>query len=281
MAEPATSPSPVPDETPAEQLTTGWEPDLDAGDSLLRRFVLANADRNATMAELVGGRHHRSDAVAAADPASPVLFDNAAVILRPPEQVDFTAVIAEVLGFYPPDRHFVLLSAFPTPDLRPAGLELMGHPPLMFRPAGGVAPPLPEGLQIARVSEETGLRDFLGTLTEAYPMPAAGGSPLARAAVLGADDLRFFVGYLDGRPVATSGARVGHGLIDVEWVSTRAEARRRGIGAALTWAATLAEPGLPAGLIASDDGQGVYEAMGYLRILRLTMWHRPPAVTTG
>jgi predicted GNAT family acetyltransferase len=77
--------------------------------------------------------------------------------------------------------------------------------------------------------------------------------------------------------VATAGARLGHGLNDVEWVSTRPEVRGRGYGAALTWAATLVEPDLPAALLASDDGQPVYEQMGYLRIMRLTVWHRPPA----
>jgi hypothetical protein len=44
----------------------------------------------------------------------------------------------------------------------------------------------------------------------------------------------------------------------------------------VTWAATLVDPALPAVLIASDDGQGVYRAMGYIRVQRLTMWHRPP-----
>jgi hypothetical protein len=63
---------------------------------------------------------------------------------------------------------------------------------------------------------------------------------------------------------------------DVEWVSTRSQHRRWGIGQALTWAATLAAPELPAVLIASDDGQGVYESMGFVRLLRLIMWHRPP-----
>jgi hypothetical protein len=64
------------------------------------------------------------------------------------------------------------------------------------------------------------------------------------------------------------------GLNDVEWISTRPEARGRGIGAAVTWAATLADPALPAMLIASDAGQPVYERMGYLRVTRFTLWFR-------
>jgi hypothetical protein len=43
------------------------------------------------------------------------------------------------------------------------------------------------------------------------------------------------------------------------------------VGAAVTWAATLAEPALPAVLIASELGVGVYRAMGYLPVARWTM----------
>ena len=261
-------------------LTHGWEADLPAEDSLLRQFILANAERNAFIADTVGGRSSRWDDVAVADPRSPVLFDNAAVLLQPPPYVDVEAAVARVLDFYPPERHFVLLSAWPTADLAPLGLELMGHPPLMFRQPGGTAPPLPAGLTVRRVGDADELATFLQTLVEAYPMPGAEGSALGDPAIL-SGPVQLFVGYVDGVAVATAGARVGHGLVDVEWVSCRPAYRRRGIGAALTWAATLCEPALPAALIASDDGQGVYAAMGYLRLMRLTMWHRPPLPSPG
>jgi len=135
----------------AEHLTHGWEADLSADDSLLRRFVLANAERNEFIAASAGGRSARWDDVAAADPASPVLFDNAAVLLQPPAYAPADDAARRALDFYPPDRHFVLLSAWPTPDLGPLGFELMGHPPLMLRPPGGSAPDLPAGLTIREV----------------------------------------------------------------------------------------------------------------------------------
>ncbi len=257
-----------------EHLTHGWEPELDPGDSLLRRFVLANAQRSMDLADRAGGRSRTTPEVSMADPASPVLFDNVSVLLQPPAYINLEATIEAVLGFYPPERHFALLSAWPTPDLSRFELELMGHPPLMFRAAGGQAPPMPPELDVRAVEDEGGLRDFVTTLVEAYPMPGAEGSALMDPAVL-EGPFHLFVGYVDGVPVATAGARMGHELIDVEWVSTRAEARGRGYGAALTWAATLAEPALPAALVASDDGQSVYERMGYVRLVRLTMWHRP------
>jgi hypothetical protein len=259
-----------------EHLTHGWEPDLDEGDSLLRRFVLAGGQRSMDLATRAGGRTRATPAVTMADAASPVVFDNIAVLLQPPTYIDLEGTLEAVLSFFPPERHFVVLSAWPTPDLSRFGLVLMGHPPLMFRPVGGAAPPAPPELEIRPVTDEPGLKDFVTTLIEAYPMPGAEGTSIADPAVL-EGPFRLFVGYVDGAPVGTAGARLGHGLNDVEWVSTRSELRGRGYGAALTWAATLVEPDLPAALLASDDGQPVYEKMGYLRIMRLTVWHRPPS----
>lgn len=258
-----------------EHLTHGWEPELASNDSLLRQYVLASADRNDFIAAVAGGRHFRWPDLAVADPASPVLFDNAAVLLQPPAYIDLVDAVQRTLASYPPERHFVLLSAWPTPDLSSSGLSLMGHPPLMLRPAGGGAPPPPRGLRISPVADQRTVDDFVRTLVEAYPMPDAADTALADESLLGGP-VRLFVGYVDDQPVATSGARLGHGIVDVEWVSTLPSHRRCGIGAALTWAATLASPADPAMLISSDDGQPVYEAMGYLRLLRLTMWHRPP-----
>jgi GNAT superfamily N-acetyltransferase len=257
-------------------LTHGWEPDLDASDSLLRRYVIATADRGEAMARAIGGRARRTEVYSAADPASPVMFDNAVVVLQPSTYVDLQSALAEALAWYPPERHIVVLSPFPTPDLSPIGLSLMGHPPLMYRPAGGDAPALPDRLTISEVANESDLAEFVQTLVDAYPMPGGDSSGIADLRVLDAS-IRLFIGRVDGATVATSGARIGHGVNDVEWVSTRPEHRRRGIGEALTWAATLVDPDLPAVLIASDDGQGVYESMGFVRLLRLTMWHRPPA----
>lgn len=261
----------------SEHLTHGWEPDLAADDTVLRSFVLAQAEHCAFLAERTGGRAARWDDAAAADAGSPVFFDNMAVLLRPPAYTDLADVLTRLDGFYAAGTHVSLLSAWPTPDLATVspGWELMGHPPLMLRPAGGTAPPPPAGLEIVPVTDGHGLEGFVATLMAAFEMAPADGMPLADPRILGGP-LRFFLGLLDGMPVATAGARLGHGLVDVEWVATLPDARGRGIGAALTWAATLADPALPAILIASDAGAPVYSRMGYLRLLRTTMWHRPP-----
>ncbi len=260
----------------AEHLTNGWEPDLPAEDSLLRQYVLTNVDAAAHGARSAGGRVARWDDVAVADPASAVFFDNIAILLRPPHLSDMSDVVARLLDFYPPERHFAVLSPWPTRDLSVHGLTLMGHPPLMLRPAGGEAPPLPAGLEIVRVGDADQLTSFVEVLAESFELAPGTDTVVASPSFLDGP-VQLFLGLVDGRPVATAGIREGHGLVDVEWVATLPSERGHGYGAALTWAATLCRPDRNAVLIASDDGQPVYQAMGYLRLLRLTMWHRPPA----
>ena len=47
-----------------------------------------------------------------------------------------------------------------------------------------------------------------------------------------------------------------------------------GCGAALTWRATLADPALPALLLATEEGRPVYEQISYLALFRFTLWSR-------
>ena len=259
----------------AEHLTHGWEPELEVGDSLLRRYVHAVGDRVAFMAEVAGGCVERADDVVLGDAGSPAPYDNGAVLLQPPEICDIDDVVQRLDEAVPASRGFVLLSAWTLPDLRRFGLELMGHPPLMFRPAGGDAPATPPGLDIVEVRTHDERATFARALTEGYPMPGGDDGPFGRDDVL-AGPLRLYLGMVDGKPVATAGACVAHGLNDVEWVSTMPDARRQGYGEALTWAATFADRSLPSALIASDLGQAIYERMGYVKLLRMTLWWRPP-----
>jgi GNAT superfamily N-acetyltransferase len=259
----------------AEGLTTGWEAEVPAEDSLLRAFVLSTADRSVALAEAAGGRVERNDRAVLADARSPVVFDNAVTFLRPLTAAEAREVVQEALAVFPPERPFVVLSVWPIPDAGDLGIALMGHPPFMFRPA---APP-PDGwdaeLDLREVTDAESLATFFRTLVEAYPMPAAD-SALNHPEVLGSD-IRLWVGYEGDRPVGTAGVIVANGVNDVEWVSVHERDRGKGYGAALTWAATLADPTLPGVLIASDDGQPVYERMGYLRLTRLSLWFRAPS----
>lgn len=255
-------------DTAVEQLTTGWEDSAPSDDTLSLAGLRAMADRAVGWARAACGRTRGAPGPTLADAGSPCPFLNAAVS---PGALDVERAAA-IGDFFPAGRPFVLVSPHPTPDLRAAGLRLVGHPPFMVRPPGGaVPPPPPPGVTVTEVRDAAGLAEWDRVLAAAYPMP---GSP-APPSLLGGPT-RFWLARADGEPVATALSHTGHGVVDVECVATLPAHRGRGIGAAATWAATLADPALPAVLIASDDGIGTYRRMGYLAVARWTLWFRSP-----
>jgi len=253
-------------------LTTGWEPDLEVSDTLLRSFLFAFADRLTTMADGVGGRLRRTPEAAFADPHSSFVFDNGVVLLQPPGVADIHRVVEEAMAFYPPERTWILFSAWPLPDLSAAGLELVGHPPFLLRAPSPFTRPDPPGSRIVEVRSRQELADFEQVLVEGYPMPE-GGAVIDHRLLGGA--IRLWVGYDDTRPVAVSGAHVAHGVVEVDWVASLPDVRGRGFGASLTGRAVTCRPELPAVLVASDDGRPIYERLGFLPIHRCTVWSRP------
>jgi hypothetical protein len=111
-----------------------------------------------------------------------------------------------------------------------------------------------------------------------YPLEALRGAPsgtLVSPSWLDDPRSRLWLGSVDEKPVCASSAWTEYGVNDVTLVATAPGARRRGYGEALTWRAALADPSLPAMLLSSDDGRMVYERMGFLPLLRLTLWYHP------
>lgn len=92
--------------------------------------------------------------------------------------------------------------------------------------------------------------------------------------VLADDRFRLWVGWEGDRPVSAAAASAAAGISDVTPVATVPEARRRGYGAALTWRVTMADPTLPALLLATDEGLPSYERIGYAAVARFTLWSR-------
>jgi hypothetical protein len=258
-------------------MMTGWEHDVPDDDSALRRWVLTNLTRYRTITERVDGRIDVWDGVALFDAGSPVVFDNAAVLRRPLSNDELSEAIDTAHVFFPPDRPWLLLSAWPLPDLAEAGLSLMGHPPFMMRPAGDPANRRegPEGFEIRPVTPDDAAT-FGVTLEAGFGMPGAATSPWSDGRLF-ADDVKAHIGYLDGEPVGTAAAFLAHGIVDVEMISCVERCRGKGIGEALTWKATLANPSQPAMLMASDDGRPIYERMGFIPVLRMTLWFSPSA----
>lgn len=260
-------------------LQDGWGPDTPEHDSLLRRYVLGWARFLEDTGYALGDPCARDDDLAMLDTDHPVIFGRPTIVLRPLRDDEWQAVLARTRAFYTPETQgpFWMISPWPAPDLSGEGAQLLGHPPFMLRSAAGPEEPPsdPPGLDVVEVADVTTLRDFERALVTGFGI---GGldpdvpSHYSRPGWLDVPDWRMWVGYLDGEPVATAAVHVSHGLNRVESIATLESARGRGIGAALTWRATLADPDSPAALIASDHGRSVYERMGYLPLFRFTNW---------
>ncbi len=256
-------------------LQTGWEPGTPANDTVTRQALLAHMARAELSAWATTGRWATGDDVALADLGLPGLFGNHAFATQPGR---VSAAVDHADAFFPPERPYLLWSPFPTGDLTDRGLELVGHPPLMWRPTTAPAPSLPDGLRIEEVSEPDALATFERTLLDAYPLPEWAGlesGSVFAPAVLGSGVLHYWVGWVGDRPVCTAGTIVHAGVNLVEWVSTSPDARGRGFGASITFAAATADPASPAVLLSSDDGRPVYERLGFVAMARWTLWTRP------
>jgi GNAT superfamily N-acetyltransferase len=266
----------LPDE--GEELTTGWEPSVDPHDSLVRGAVLAHASWAVAQARALGRPWRDDPSWAAGQSGDRGAMTNLVVVKQP--LLDLAGVIDEVDDLFDPGVPFLFVSPWPTPDLGPLRLNLVGHPPLMlWLPSATDALPQIE-LDVRWVSDAAGLADAEWVLVEGYPMPelqpfTAG--TLYAPALLEDGATRIAVVYDDdGRPAATAAAHSAHGMTLVEAVAVLPSARGRGAGAAVTSAATTGFAGQPAVLLASDDGQPVYQRLGYHRIERWTVWLRTP-----
>jgi hypothetical protein len=255
-------------------LPDGWGASTPRDDTLLRAYAEAWADLNEDLGRAAGHPTLRSHELVAWDSHAPFPFVNVAVLLRPLHAPD-DPVLDAIDAFFEPDADgtpFLVWSATPTPALTRRGWRLMGHPPLMLRPAAPAEVPTPAGLEIVEVRDPATIARFDETLTEAYPVPEMVGRRLFGPSLLDSPGWRMWLGMVDGEPAGTAAAHVTDALVDVEWISLLERFRGRRIGEALTWTATLASPELPAMLFASDLGFPTYSRMGYRSLARLTLW---------
>ncbi len=260
-----------------EELEDGRRAATPDGDNLVLDYARAEAAAFGAMTAAKGGRVHDDDGAGLhlRDLAVGSPFGNVAALTAPVPESRTAEVVARLRAFYGevPGGPYLVFSPWPTADWTEHGMIRVGHPPLMFRPAGPATTTVP-GLRVGEATDADTLADFERTLIEAYPAPEM--QPWARGSMFAPGILdsawRLFVGYEGDEPVGTAGAWVSPAMTLVELVSTRPECRGKGYGAALTAAATVVAPDQPAMLIASDDGRGVYDRLGYLPLSRHTLW---------
>ena len=262
----------------SQQLENGCRATTPPGDNLLHDFARAEAAAYSQLVAAAGGRveHVEPFGLAMTDSGSPCPFGNVAHLAQPLSAASVPDMVDALRGFYASDAGgpYLLFAVHTTPDLGELGLMLGGHPPMMIRPAGA-APADDTGLQIEVVTTEAQLAEFERTLVEAYPIPEL--APFGSQQRLFADpllttDWTLYVGYENDRVVATSAAFVTKEVVAVEMVSTRDECRGRGYGRAITAAAATTRSDRPAALVSSDLGNAVYRALGFLPVVRYTVW---------
>jgi hypothetical protein len=263
-----------------EQLENGTRATTPAGDNLLRDFAFAEATAYEQLVRAVGGRVEHVDelGLVMTDAGSQCPFGNVAHLARPLEHGEAGRLVDVMQAFYGgvAGGRFILFSVHPTPDLSELGLVVGGHPPMMIRPAAPAPPACAStGLRIEVVRDGVQLEDFERTMIEAYPTVEL--APFGSQARLFGEPLldsgwTLYIGYEGERAVATSAAFATDQVVAVEMVSTRSECRGRGYGAAITAAAATTRTDRPSALVSSDLGNGVYRGLGYLPMLRYTLW---------
>jgi hypothetical protein len=259
-------------------LTTGWEPDLPVGDTLIRRYLFNHvAFAEATVAA-AGGRVHRAPEWVATDFRRPAALFNSAVLLAPLEPRQLHAALDGIEAFFEGGTGTVALwSLWPTPDLRSRGWELEGHPPLAVRPPGGPLPPARPDRRLWPVRDAAGVRDWERVVVDGFPFPQV--RPYLPGAfvdepVLADDRMRLWLGGDEGGPVVAAALFVEHGVGQFAMGVTLPQARRQGWWAAMVRERLLAAPDLPMVGVFSDDSRPGAERYGFLPLWRFTLWAR-------
>lgn len=263
----------LPDE--GEHLTNGWEPDAPPDDTLKRRAVLVHASWPLAVASALGRPSRRTDRWSGAWVGDTGDVTNPVILTQPVPESEAASLVAEIADLISPTTPYVLLNPWLGPDFAPHGLALLGHPPLMVRFPAPRPDHDPEGVRVVEVRDADELARAEEVLITGYPLPGSAPGSVLQPGLLDGTT-RVWLGYVDGEPVSVAAAHQAAGATLVEYVAALPSARGRGAGAAVTWAATLADPDVPAVLIASDDGRPTYERMGYLALERWTAWLRVP-----
>jgi ribosomal protein S18 acetylase RimI-like enzyme len=133
----------------------------------------------------------------------------------------------------------------------------------------------PPGLTVERVRDAGSLRKWVHTLASGFELPDTCENAFFDLFIgLGFDlPMLNYVGFLNGEPVAAAELFLGAGAAGIYGVVTVPEARRRGIGSALTLA-PLREArakGYRIGILHSSEmGLGVYRQLGFQEYCRMS-----------
>lgn len=224
-----------------------------------------------------GGHVDLSPHLAAIDGLGTNPIVNRAVVLSPDAEV--AAVVAAICSTYDTRDGGVigLLDAWDAVDLDGVdGWSRQGTvllPEMVFSPDKTSTAAPDADADLREVTDAAGIADFDDVIRNGFDFVPWDDQPILPAALLDSAS-RLFVAYVDDMPVACA---MGHDFAHVTGVylvATKPEARGRGLGEAVTWAATRAFGDRPATLQASAMGTPVYARMGYVTTRQMRLWIR-------
>ena len=200
---------------------------------------------------------------------------------RPPDQLGEQIGNLLVRGGTP----WCLLTTDETsPDLRRVidafGLHLEGTlPGMVWDPLPESVPAAPEGFAIRRLRDSSDARTFARTMMEGFGVAPDRFDRWAEGVVASGPRLSMkgglYVAYAADRPVGTAVRLTTGPIAGVYGVSTLAQFRCRGLGAAITCRAAIdgREEGCRLSYLQSSDlGRPVYEKIGYRFVENYRLW---------
>jgi GNAT superfamily N-acetyltransferase len=150
-----------------------------------------------------------------------------------------------------------------------AGFQAVYEMPEMVLGASLPTEPLPDGVELHRLSGTGEALEFWEVAKAAY---ATNGFPpevfagyTSNEGLL-AENVAAFIAYLDGEPASIAMTIVNNAVAGIYWVGSHERARGKGLGRAVTVAATnagLEQGGELASLQASPMGRPIYAKLGY------------------
>ncbi len=202
-----------------------------------------------------------------------VPFLNRATLLRPLDRSETSRTYDLCYGFFggSAGNSFMIDSFWPNVDFSPFGCRLSGSATAMLRLPGVSYRTPPLELQIFEVVKTSDFRRFEEVFIGGYPVPELQ-ETMHGTLFAPVGGSRFWLGLVDGSPVTCANSFTSHGITGVFNVTTIPSARGRGYGTAISWAATQADPALPAVLQAAQSVRSVFEGLGFVPTSDFHSW---------
>lgn len=162
-----------------------------------------------------------------------------------------------------------------------AGFQLVYEMPEMTLGERLSPPELPSGAELRRLTVVEQAADFWSVAVTSYAsigFPPEVFTGYTNHAGLLAENVVAFLALLDGEPVSIAMTMVSHGVAGIYWVGSLEQARGKGLGRAVTVAATNAGFDLGAdvaSLQASPMGKPIYLELGYKTAFEYQMMMSP------